>query len=92
MRLFFVMAGLAIMSFGLSEAAEARSKKPLSVKLKARQTYLDAGKFVPIDSQRRYVVNDRLLTPSAYAHVGERYGESVLPPRIGGGRSPFGNF
>lgn len=67
--------------------AEAQSRRPLRVIVQPR-SYLDPGKVVPVGSLSNYAMADR-FSPPASSHAVTR-GDVNLPPRIGGGRNPFG--
>lgn len=72
-----------------ASAAEAQSRSPLRVTVQKR-SYLDPGPIVPVGSMNRYATAHVYSSP---VHgFGDRYGESVLAPRIGGGTNPFANI
>jgi hypothetical protein len=67
--------------------AEAQSRKPLRVIVTPR-SFLDAGKVAPVGSLQNYATVDRFSPPSTSPQFIKS--ETALPPRIGGGRNPFG--
>ena len=71
----------------VASTAEAQSRKPLRITVTPR-SYLDPGKVVPVGSLSAYAAIDRYSPVSTAPTIAR--GETNLPPRIGGGRNPFG--
>jgi len=74
-------------------ANEVQQRRPLNVTVRAR-TYLDPGPVVAVGSQQNYVTAFQTYSVPVYGFIGERFGESVLPGRLGPGQnnSLFGSF
>ena len=74
-------------------SGEVQQRRPLNVTVRAR-TYLDAGPVVAVSSQQNYVTAFQTYSVPVYGFIGERFGESVLPGRLGPGQntSVFGPF
>ena len=73
--------------------AETQQRRPLNVTVRAR-SYLDPGPAVPVGSTQNYVTAFQTYSVPVYGFIGERFGESVLPGRLGPGQntSVFGAF
>ncbi len=73
--------------------AEARDhRKGLTVRVPAR-SFLDPGKVVPVGALSAYARGPHFFASPAYSATGDsRFGEGLLPDRIGAGASPFGRF
>lgn len=85
-------AGLAVSFAAMTLAAsvaEAQQRRPLRVTVQKR-SFFDAGKVVPVGTMNRYATINAVSSP-VYSNTAELYGESTLPPRIGGGSNPFAN-
>ena len=86
-------AALAIAFGGLTVAAsiaEAQQRRPLRVIVQKRSVF-DPGNVVPVGTLNRYA-SQHFHTSPVYSHVGDRFGEGVLPGRIGSGPNPFANI
>ena len=83
------LALIAVAAVSFAAAAEAQSRKPLRVIVTPR-SYLDPGNVVPVGSLQNYATTDRLSPVSTSPQFIP--GEAALPPRIGGGRNPFGRL
>ena len=73
--------------------AEARDhRKGLTVRVPAR-SFLDPGKVVPVGAMSAYARGPHFFASPAYSATGDsRFGEGLLPGRIGAGANPFGRF
>lgn len=86
MRLIAPMLAAAALSL-LASAADAQTRGPLRLTVQPR-SYLDPGKVVPVGSLQNYATADRytaITTAPTFIKA-----DAALPPRIGGGRNPFG--
>lgn len=81
-------AGLAGLLLAAS-AAQAQSRGPLTIRVQPR-SYFDAGNVVPKGSMSQYAEGPTFFSAPVIETIGTPYGDSQLPPRIGGGRNPFG--
>lgn len=87
MRLIASTLLAAVAASLLASAAEAQTRKPLRFSVQPR-SYLDPGKVVPVGSLQNYATLDRyspITTAPTFIKA-----DAALPPRIGGGRNPFG--
>ncbi|WP_342360197.1 hypothetical protein [Terrarubrum flagellatum] len=89
MRLIVPTLLAAVAASLLATAAEAQSRRPLRFTVVPR-SYLDAGKVVPVGSLQEYARVDRFSPVSTSPQF--VFSEGILPPRIGGGRSAFGEI
>jgi hypothetical protein len=87
MRLTAVALLAAAAASVAAAAAEAQSRKPLRIVVTPR-SYLDAGMVAPVGSMSNYAIVDRFSPVSTSPQFIKS--EAALPPRIGGGRNPFG--
>ncbi|OJY36548.1 MAG: hypothetical protein BGP06_21320 [Rhizobiales bacterium 65-9] len=71
----------------MASAAEAQSRKPLRLTVQPR-SYLNPGVVVPVGSLQNYATFNR-YEPISTAPTFIK-SDAALPPRIGGGRNPFG--
>ncbi|MDJ1159704.1 hypothetical protein QNA08_15880 [Chelatococcus sp. SYSU_G07232] len=83
-----IASALVVTGLAASEAA-AQPRQPRQITVTPR-SYLDPGKVVPAGSLSNYVHMGQTFASPVYSNVAERFGEASLPPRIGGGRNPFG--
>lgn len=87
------MRALSLIGLGFAVAlttstlASAQERKPLRVEVQKR-SYFDAGKVVPVGSMNNYATQHFTNSPP-WSYSGDRFGEGVLPPRIGAGTNPF---
>lgn len=73
----------------ISSAAAAQGRRELVIRVQPR-SYFDAGNVVPKGSMSSYAEGPTFFTAPVIENIGTPYGDSQLPPRIGGGRNPFG--
>ncbi len=87
MRLFASIGlGLAL-TVAAASMADAQERRPLRVDVQKR-SYFDAGRVAPVGSMNRYASQHFYASPQ-YSFAGDRFGEGVLPSRIGAGTNPF---
>src|SRR4051812_21945268 len=83
-----LVLSLLLVAASLTSAdAQTRTRKPLRLTVTPR-SYLEPGNVVPVGSLQNYATFNLLSPPSTAPQI--TWGESNLPPRIGGGRNPFG--
>lgn len=87
MRLLVTTILAAAAASLLASAADAQSRKPLRLTVQPR-SYLDPGTVVPVGSLQNYATMNR-YEPVSTAPTFIK-SDAALPPRIGGGRNPFG--
>ncbi|MET0606690.1 MAG: hypothetical protein ABWZ80_09560 [Beijerinckiaceae bacterium] len=87
MRLIAVAFVAAAASL-LPAIAEAQTRKPPLRIVVTPRSYLDAGTVAPVGSLNRYATMNELSPVSSSPQF--LVFDSALPPRIGGGRNPFG--
>ncbi len=80
-------------AFAVTTAAEAQSRRsqPLTVKVQPR-SYFDAGRVPLPGGYSGHLSHVTFMATPVWSNVGERFGEGVLPPRVGAGPNPFGRF
>lgn len=91
-RVTALLGGLTIgLMLGTVADVQAQSRRqPLVVKVEPR-SWLDAGRGGSSTTGTRHLTGATFTAAPAFAHVGGRYGEDTLPPRIGAGINPFAN-
>jgi hypothetical protein len=89
-HLTIILSAAAMAASCLAIAGEAYAQSRVRTITVTPRSYLDPGKVVPVGSMSNYVLSGQSYSSPVYANVQERFGSTVLPPRIGGGRNPFG--
>ncbi len=80
----------AILMPVVAEAQQRRGGVP-TIRVQPR-SYFDAGRVATPGSMQRYSEGPTFYHSPVWSSMGDRFGEGTLPPRIGAGRNPFGNF
>ncbi|WP_276199907.1 hypothetical protein [Chelatococcus sp. XZ-Ab1] len=89
-HLAIILSAAAMAASCLAVAGEAYAQSRVRTITVTPRSYLDPGKVVPVGSMSNYVLSGQSHASPVYANVQEKFGSTVLPPRIGGGRNPFG--
>lgn len=93
MRIAALLSAAVLALVATAPAAEAQSRRgqPMTIKVQPR-SYLDAGKIpLPGSGYHRQIELVTFMSSPVYTNS-DRFGDSVLPSRIGGGANPFGRF